>query len=107
MVAQSDRPTLAEPDLLTVAMVAHKASVSVPTIWRLRAAGNLPAPVKVGHSIRWRRVDVDAWIAAGCNGDGTQPDSTMAPVNRRKRAAGLQLAAVEPMAEYRGNASTN
>lgn len=78
-----------EPDAIDVHAVARKASVSPATIWRLRAAGKMPAPIRIGHSIRWRRADIEAWIAAGCNGDCSQPDSSLAPVNRRKRTNGV------------------
>jgi excisionase family DNA binding protein len=33
---------------------------------RLRAAGKLPPAEKLGRAVRWRRADVEAWIAAGC-----------------------------------------
>jgi predicted DNA-binding transcriptional regulator AlpA len=26
----------------------------------------MPAPVKLGALIRWRRTDIDAWVADGC-----------------------------------------
>lgn len=59
-----------EPDttslLLTASRLAAILSVSVRTLWRLRAAGKLPKPVHLGGSLRWRAEEVQAWIDAGC-----------------------------------------
>ena len=30
------------------------------------ALGRMPAPVKIGRSLRWRLADLESWIAAGC-----------------------------------------
>jgi excisionase family DNA binding protein len=45
---------------------AALAGLSRATWHRLRAAGKLPACVKLGRSVRWRRADVEGWIASGC-----------------------------------------
>ena len=39
---------------------------SVASLERDQAAGRLPAQVYVGGSRRWRRAEVEAWVAAGC-----------------------------------------
>ena len=39
---------------------------SVASLERDQAAGRVPAPVYVGGSKRWRRAEVEAWVAAGC-----------------------------------------
>lgn len=45
-----------DPDgLLDVNAVAALLDISPRTVWRLRDAGHLPAPVKIGALIRWRR----------------------------------------------------
>lgn len=30
------------------------------------ASGRIPRPVKIGGALRWRRRELDDWIAAGC-----------------------------------------
>ena len=56
----------AEPLLLTVEELAQLLSLSERTLWRLRSAGALPKPVKLGNSVRWVRVEIQNWIEAGC-----------------------------------------
>jgi excisionase family DNA binding protein len=55
-----------ESALITPRELAHLLSVSVRTLWRLRSAGRLPTEIRLGGSVRWRRADACAWIAAGC-----------------------------------------
>jgi excisionase family DNA binding protein len=33
---------------------------------RLRAAGKIPAAVRLGRAVRWRRVEIVNWIEGGC-----------------------------------------
>lgn len=40
--------------------------VSRATLFRFRAAGRMPKPVKVGGIVRWRIEDVRVWVDAGC-----------------------------------------
>lgn len=40
--------------------------ISVRTLWRLDATAKLPRPVRLGSACRWRRGEIEAWIAAGC-----------------------------------------
>lgn len=39
---------------------------SVASLERDQTAGRLPAQVYVGGSRRWRRAEIEAWVAAGC-----------------------------------------
>ena len=52
--------------LLSANDLARRLNVSRRSIWRWRSAGKLPAPVVVGRLIRWRRDEIERWIAAGC-----------------------------------------
>jgi len=52
-----------EPCLLTVKEVAQALRVSVATVWRWSAAGELPPPIKICGSTRWRRADIETLIA--------------------------------------------
>lgn len=35
-------------------------------VYEMKKSGQLPCPVKIGGSVRWRREEVEAWVAAGC-----------------------------------------
>jgi excisionase family DNA binding protein len=52
--------------LLDVAAVAALLDCSPRHVYRLADAGRMPAPVRLGALVRWRRQDLDAWLAAGC-----------------------------------------
>ena len=54
------------PSLITAAEFAGMLQVSVRTLWRLRSAGQVPAPVRLGGAVRWRFDEVKKWIADGC-----------------------------------------
>jgi excisionase family DNA binding protein len=59
-------PGLAAAALLDVRAVAALLDCSTRHVYRLSDAGRMPAPVRVGALVRWRRADIDAWLAAGC-----------------------------------------
>ncbi len=60
-------PSLESPaTLIDVEQVASQLRCSPRTVYRLSDAGRMPAPVRLGSLVRWRRVDVEAWIAGGC-----------------------------------------
>jgi excisionase family DNA binding protein len=52
--------------LLDVDALAAMVGVSTRTVRRLVDAGKFPQPVRLGGCVRWSRVVVEAWIAAGC-----------------------------------------
>jgi excisionase family DNA binding protein len=54
-----------EPLLITAAELAALLNLSKRTLWRLRSAGDLPKPVKLGNSVRWIRDEIKNWIEAG------------------------------------------
>jgi predicted DNA-binding transcriptional regulator AlpA len=56
----------AEPMLITADEFAGLMQISTRTLWRLRSAGLVPDPVRVGGAVRWSRERVTEWIAAGC-----------------------------------------
>ena len=58
--------TQAETLLLAAGDVAELLAVSRLTIFRWRAAGRLPPPLKIGRVVRWRRLEIETWLAAGC-----------------------------------------
>jgi predicted DNA-binding transcriptional regulator AlpA len=56
----------AVPLLLDIHTLAALLTRSVASLERDQAAGRLPAPVRIGRSKKWRRSDIEAWVAAGC-----------------------------------------
>lgn len=52
--------------LMTVREVAAMLKVSQRQVWKLTSAGRLPAPIRLGRSVRWRASDIDKFIALGC-----------------------------------------
>jgi excisionase family DNA binding protein len=52
--------------LLDVRAVAAMLDCSVRHVYRLSDAGRMPPPLRLGALVRWRRQDIEDWIAAGC-----------------------------------------
>jgi excisionase family DNA binding protein len=52
--------------LLDVRAVAALLDCSAQHVRRLADAGRMPRALRVGSLLRWRRVDLDAWLVAGC-----------------------------------------
>ena len=55
-------------DLMTVQSVAIEklGGCSIRHVRRLYDSGKMPAPIKLGALIRFRRAEIEAWIAGGC-----------------------------------------
>jgi excisionase family DNA binding protein len=56
----------ATAQLLDVRAVAQLLDCSTRHVYRLADAGKMPAPLRLGALVRWRRQDLDAWLSAGC-----------------------------------------
>jgi len=56
--------------LWNVKMVAAKLGCSLMHVRRLSETGQMPAAVRVGTLVRWRRVEIEEWIAGGCKRQG-------------------------------------
>ncbi len=54
------------PLMMTADELAETLCVSKRQVWRLKAKGDIPKPVNIGRSVRWRRSDILEWIDAGC-----------------------------------------
>ena len=48
--------------LLGVKELAGLLKVSVRSVWRLRSAGKLPEPIKIGRSVRWLEQDIVQYL---------------------------------------------
>lgn len=53
-------------ELITANQFAKLLSISERTLYRLKSTGQLPAPIVLGGSVRWRLTEVRDWIANGC-----------------------------------------
>ena len=54
------------PLLITAEEVAGMLDISTRALWRLVSARKIVLPVKFGGNTRWRRADVEGWVASGC-----------------------------------------
>ena len=52
-------------ELLTAAELCSLLKLDARTLRVLRHEGRVPEPIKLGRSLRWRRAEVEAWIAGG------------------------------------------
>lgn len=59
-----------EPMLLTSEQVAGMLQISKRSLWRLRSAHEIPEPVRLGATVRWRTDEIKNWIASGCRKPG-------------------------------------
>ena len=53
-------------ELITANQLADMLSISERTLYRLKSIGQLPEPIVLGGSVRWRLTEVREWIANGC-----------------------------------------
>ena len=58
--------TAPAPLLITAEEVAGMLDISTRTLWRLVSGKRIVAPLKIGGSTRWRRAEIETWVAAGC-----------------------------------------
>lgn len=68
MDASSASPAQSEPAaLVDVNYVGHVyLGCSSRHVYRMADAGKMPAPLKIGALVRWRRAEIEKWIADGC-----------------------------------------
>ena len=52
-------------ELLNVGGLARALKISVRQVWKMLSRGDLPAPIKLGRSVRWRSVEIAQWLDAG------------------------------------------
>ena len=53
-------------ELLTKKQLASRTKFSLRTIDRKIAEGAFPKGLKLGGAVRWRKAEIDQWIAGGC-----------------------------------------
>jgi excisionase family DNA binding protein len=52
--------------LLDVKTAAKLLAISSATLRRLSDSGLAPRPMKLGRAVRYRRAELEQWVAAGC-----------------------------------------
>jgi len=55
-----------DSELLNVREVAKILGICSRQCWKMSASGKMPAPVRLGRCVRWRRFELESWIAGGC-----------------------------------------
>ncbi len=55
-----------KPLLIDIVGLGAMLGRSVRSLERDDLAGRLPRPIRLGHSKRWRRDEINAWVEAGC-----------------------------------------
>lgn len=55
-----------ERELLTRKEVARTLGISARHVMRLAALGRMPKPVRLRRLTRWRKTQLQAWLAKGC-----------------------------------------
>ena len=58
-------PENSAPQLINAEALAALLAVSKRTLWRKRSAGELPAPIVIGTTIRWNAEEIEQWIYCG------------------------------------------
>jgi excisionase family DNA binding protein len=67
--SENDKSTLANDEILTLRELAAYLKVNPRTVYRLLSERRLPA-FRVGHAWRFRKRDIDSWMAVGGTPDG-------------------------------------
>lgn len=62
----AEPPLSAGPLMLDCVEAAALMGVCRATFWKLHSQGRVPLPIRFGRVVRWRRQEIEAWIAAGC-----------------------------------------
>lgn len=58
--------TIQTESLIDASILAEKLDVHEVTIRKWQTSGKIPAPVRIGRAVKWRLVEIDAWIKAAC-----------------------------------------
>ena len=53
-------------ELLTTRQVSEMLNVGQRSVWRWSHSGRMPAPVRIGNAVRFRRAEIVDWLEAGC-----------------------------------------
>lgn len=59
-------PATITPIVLTASQAGELVGLDGSTIRRNSEAGLFPKPIHIGSAVRWRRAEIEDWLAAGC-----------------------------------------
>lgn len=51
--------------LLPANAIGQILGLSKRQIFRLNSCGKIPSPLRIGGAVRWRALEISAWLAAG------------------------------------------
>ncbi len=71
-VSETEPSTPTAPLLIDICALSKLLSRSVSALERDQSAGRLPPPVRIGGSKRWKRTEIEAWVANGCPAPGRE-----------------------------------
>lgn len=57
--------TKSEIQLLTAKQLGVLLSLSKRQIFRLNSCGKIPAPIRIGGSVRWAETTISEWLSCG------------------------------------------
>jgi excisionase family DNA binding protein len=63
---RSGETTAPEPALLDVRGVSRLLNCSPRHVYRLCDADRMPRPIRLGTLLRWKRRELEEWLASGC-----------------------------------------
>ena len=63
---ETEQSSVDPVELLTAGDLARRLKVSLRQVRKLHSEALVPAPVRLGRSVRWRGSEVGKWIEAGC-----------------------------------------
>ena len=69
MTSDQSPPTVADipaAALLDVRAIAMILGCSSRHVYRMSDSGAMPRPVRLSVLVRWRKTDIERWIADGC-----------------------------------------
>ncbi len=55
-----------ECELINANQFAELLNISERTLYRLKSTEQLPEPIQLGGSVRWRLAEIRRWIEKGC-----------------------------------------
>jgi prophage regulatory protein len=55
-----------ECELINANQFAELLNISERTLYRLKSTDQLPEPIRLGGSVRWRLSEIRGWIDKGC-----------------------------------------
>lgn len=52
--------------LLSATEAGAMLGISRSNFYKLKSEAKVPAPIRLGKRVLWRRKELEAWVAAGC-----------------------------------------